>query len=266
MAPKNKFIISPRTLYSIQIPLYPSCIKASRRVSNISAMKPKSLQSAAAAMFIATLPFLGGCEGWFKPRQPLHVSIANLDDQTFPDRRREGVNQIVDRKFGKRPPYVERYVQMAQNDTDFTVRAIAIRALNRSRYAPATPVFIHGLSDANSLVRLEAAKALNRLPDPAAIPLLIVHLQMSYETGNTDDRGVQIQEDESQDVRIASAEALGHYKTLDVARALVDELDTRDFGVAWEARNSLKAITGKDFAYNQAAWLNYLSSPGHTLG
>jgi hypothetical protein len=191
---------------------------------------------------------------------PLQIAAAKMDDPLFPDKRRQGVNEVVVRSVGRRPPYTTKYIQLAQNDPDYTVRAIAIRALNRSRDASADPVFVRALSDDQPLVRLEAAKALNRLPDPTAVPLLIVHLQPTYDTGNFDDRGTPIQQDEIQDVRIASAEALAHYKALNVARALVDMLDSRDFGIASEAHNSLRMITGQDFAYDQGAWLNYLTN------
>jgi hypothetical protein len=217
------------------------------------------------------LPLVGGC-GTFDhvfgifTRQSSPVLVKMIDNPDFPDQRREGINGMVLWNFGRRPPYTTRYAQMSELDPDFTVRAIAVRALNRSRDASATPVFIKELSDPNPLVRLEAAKALNRLPNAAAIPLLIAHLQPTFETGAFDDRGNPIDQDESQDVRIACAEALSHYKTLGVARALVDVLDSRDFGIAWEAHISLQQITGKDFAYNQSSWLDYLSAPGHTLG
>jgi HEAT repeat protein len=222
------------------------------------------------ALLVLAGLFGTGCET-NKPRifrhfylPPLQISAAKMDDPLFPDKRRQGVNEVVVRPAGRRGPYTGKYIQLAQNDADYTVRAIAVRALNRSRDASADPVFIRALSDDQPLVRLEAAKALNRLPDPSAVPLLIVHLQPTYDTGNFDDTGRPIQQDEIQDVRIAAAEALAHYKALNVARALVDMLDSRDFGIASEARTSLRAITGQDFAYDQGAWLNYLTN--HSLG
>jgi HEAT repeats len=232
-------------------------------------MKILSPKFCLALLIFASL-FATGCET-NSPRlfrrfslPALPISAAKMDDPLFPDKRRQGVNEVVVRPVGRRPPYTLKYLQLAQNDTDYTVRAIAIRALNRSRDASADPVFVRALSDDQPLVRLEAAKALNRLPDPTAVPLLIAHLQPTYDTGNFDDTGRPLQQDEIQDVRIASAEALAHYKALNVARALVDMLDSRDFGIASEARTSLRTITGQDFAYDQGAWLNYLTN--HSLG
>ena len=72
--------------------------------------------------------------------------------------------------------------------------------------------------------------------------------------------------DEDQDVRIAAADALRHYRTLDVARTLVNQLGDRQFGVAWQANRSLIAITGQDFEYDQVQWLQYLTGPDKPFG
>jgi hypothetical protein len=101
-------------------------------------------------------------------------------------------------------------------------------------------------------VRLEAAKALANLPDPAAAPALIRALARP---------------DEARDVRIAAADALRHYPNLEVARALVAQLAGRDFGVAWQARQSLKHMTGKSgLRYDEATWLGYLTGPEKPFG
>jgi hypothetical protein len=67
--------------------------------------------------------------------------------------------------------------------------------------------------------------------------------------------------DEAQDVRIAAADALRRYPNLDVARNLVEYLSEQDFGVAWQSHLSLEILTGRDFRYDQGAWLAYLTGP-----
>jgi hypothetical protein len=62
-------------------------------------------------------------------------------------------------------------------------------------------------------------------------------------------------------VRIAAADALKHYRALDAARALVDTLDSRDFGVAWQSRRSLIRLTGRDLNYDEGQWLQFLTGP-----
>ncbi|MCC7349936.1 MAG: HEAT repeat domain-containing protein [Phycisphaerales bacterium] len=203
------------------------------------------------ASWILLAAMLGGCQS---VRQPLEVmggntaarAVKRMEDPIFPDERREGILYLVDHEYGRKAPYTERYRQIAVSDSDYTVRAMAIRALNISRDSGATAIFIQGLSDTQPLVRLEAAKALVNLPDANAIPKLLQ---------------VVSNEDENKDVRIAAADALRHYKSLEVARTLVGVLQQREFGVAWQARKSLVQLTGHDLGYNDGAWLNYLTGP-----
>lgn len=183
-------------------------------------------------------------------RTPRNAAIK-MEDQYFPDERREGINGLVSRDFGKREPYVTRYDQIAKADDDWLVRATAIRALNRARDRNATPTFVLALGDKNDQVRLEACKALIHMPDEAAVPALVKIVQS---------------DDENKDVRIAGAEALQHYRSLEVARALTNNLAGRDFGVAWQSRKTLILLTGHDLQYDEAAWLAYLTGPEKPFG
>ena len=174
-----------------------------------------------------------------------------MESESSADQRRKGISRLAEYDFARKPPYTTRYRQIAKNDEDYVVRAAAVRALNRARDREATQLYIDALTDPSELVRMEAAKALKNMPDPAAAgPLL----------------DVVNKPDENRDVRIAAAEALRHYRRLDVARGLVDRLDERDFGVAWQARRSLRTITKRDFGYDEGAWLEYLTGPETPLG
>lgn len=178
------------------------------------------------------------------------TNAAILMESASADQRREGVNDLVDRSFGKQAPYTDRYAQLAQFDSDPSVRATAMRALNRSREG-AIDVYIEGLTDDSPLVRLEAAKALSNVPDEKAIqPLLKALNSQTEET----------------DIRIAVADALRHYRSLEVARSLVNALNDRDFSIAWQSRQSLRFMTGNDKRYDQSAWLQYLTSDQKPLG
>ncbi len=179
------------------------------------------------------------------------AAAVRMEDQSYPDERRQGINELVKQDFAKHEPYTTRYVQIAQTDDDWLVRATAIRALNRSRDREATAVFVKGLADQNEQVRLEAAKALVHMPDDSAIPALAKIVQST---------------DENHDVRIAAAEALANYRTLEAARALATTLGGRDFGVAWQAHLTLTMITGRDMQYDEAAWLAYLTGPEKPFG
>lgn len=179
------------------------------------------------------------------------ASAAALEDTKSADRRRDAILALVDRRFGKAPPYTTRYAQMARFDNDPSVRAAAIRALNRSRDGSATGVFVGALTDESPAVRLEAAKALSNLPDPAASPALLKMFQNTAEP---------------LDNRVAAADALRQYRSLENARALVNVLSDRDFALSWQARQSLRTMTGEDARYDQAGWLNVLTGPNGLSG
>ena len=178
-------------------------------------------------------------------------AVRLMETNRSADARRRGINDLLRWDFAQEGPYVRRYRQIARNDADPYVRSIAIRALNRSRDPDSRPLFVESLSDANELVRLEAAKALVNLPDPAAAEPLIRLVSRA---------------DEDRDVRIAAAEALGHHRRLEVARALTPRLNEHDFAVAWQARRSLRRLTGRDFRFDEAAWLEYVSGPDKPFG
>lgn len=178
-------------------------------------------------------------------------SAVRMESQAFPDERREGINGLSSRTFGRKEPYTTRYQQIAQSDKDWLVRATAIRALNRSRDASATPIFVKALADESDLVRTEACKALVHMPDQTAVAPLVKLVS---------DPGQQ------RDVRIWAANALKHYPTLEVARTLASQLNNRDFSVAWQSHQSLVDLTGKDMNYSEPAWLQYLATTQNPFG
>ena len=162
-----------------------------------------------------------------------------------PDIRRNAIYALSDQRYGRRGPYTDYYAHMAGDDRDQTVRAAALRALNRSRDAGVTAMYIAQLSDVSEWVRLEAAKALANIPDPKAVPML---LQLLAD------------EQQAHGIRLASADALRAYPQSEVAQGLIRVLSGRDFGLSWQARQSLNLMTSRDFGYDQQAWLTYLTS------
>jgi hypothetical protein len=221
-------------------------------------MRPKR---SALSRVLPLLLICGGCESISNMSSSISDRLAGrtpstaalkMEDQYFPDERRIGINRLSTYPFGRQLPYTHRYEQIAQSDPDWLVRATAIRALNRSRWHHATPLFIVALDDANDHVRLEAAKALANVPDDNAVPSLL-----KLVNDGTENR----------DVRIAAADALQHYKTVEVARTLASQLGDREFGLAWQSHQSLIRMTGRDdLPCDESAWLNYITGPGKPLG
>ena len=168
-----------------------------------------------------------------------------------PDHRRSGIVYLSDRPAGRHDPYAKRYMDMPETENDPSVRSMVIRALNRARDKRAISIFLSALDDKNEDIRLEGAKGLANIPAPSATTPLLRHL---------DDPN------ENVDVRVACADALRMYRTSEVAQSLVRALRDRNFGVAWQARQSLQLMTGKDFRYDTAAWLTYLSGTNKPFG
>ena len=178
------------------------------------------------------------------------TEAIRMMERNSPDERRRGINKLVEYAWA-REHVIKACTSLAANDPDFLVRATAIRALNRVRHIGGTKLYIEALADTNPLVRLEAAKALANIPDASATAPLMKAVN---------DAG------EDRDVRIAAADALGHYKRLEVARALTPRLNERDFAVAWQSRRSLRRMTGRDFRYDEAAWLEFITGPAKPFG
>jgi HEAT repeats len=161
------------------------------------------------------------------------------------DVRRNALVTVASRSYGQGLPYTDVYRTTAQIDGDGLVRATAVRAINRVRDEESDAVLVSALADGHPQVRLEAAKALANLPTPSAEAPL---------------RSLAQSNDQDIDTRIAALDALRHYPSLETQRALVGQLNSNSFALAWQARRSLYLQTDRDFRYDEAAWLNYLAS------
>jgi hypothetical protein len=181
-----------------------------------------------------------------------------MEDDQSADNRRKGIYGLVTKhEFSRKEPYTKRYWQISQGDPDYLVRVAAIRALNRSRDKSVVPVAIKSLESAEPLVRLEAAKALANIPDASAVPALLTHLNPEVALRGEGGRLERVTE--TSDVRVACADALRNYRTRDVARALIEKLQDKQFEVSWQARQSLVLMTGHDYRYDMNKWQEYLT-------
>ncbi len=104
------------------------------------------------------------------------TAAKDMLDPSYPDRRRRAVVYLSKRPYGRAEPYTKYYSEMARNDDEPLVRAMAIRALNRSRVKDVTTIYMTALDDKHELVRLEGAKSLGNIPEPLSVPALIKHM------------------------------------------------------------------------------------------
>ena len=167
------------------------------------------------------------------------------------DKQFRALSLISASPFGGEAPYVKAYRLMLGRteegqtigpDEDPIVRAAAIKALGAHGTVEDAKLIARFLEEESSFfVRWEAAKALQRIHNPAAIGPLVGALSSDVDL----------------DVRMAAATALGQYANRSVFDALVGALADHDFGVVDAAYQSLRTLTGNDYGKDGADWLGW---------
>ena len=181
------------------------------------------------------------------PEQAAEMSI----NQYNADERARGTLLLANSWFGGEPVYLELY-QDNIDDWDAGVRMASVRALGMHGLSEHAPLIIERLNDEDERVRLEAARALQRIHSPDAVePLLsrIVEPAIMAESG---DRG-----ETDPRVRAEAANALGQYAEPRVIEGLIRSLDDRQLAVNMASRESLQTLTGQDFGQDRAEWLTW---------
>jgi hypothetical protein len=167
-------------------------------------------------------------------------------DYSDPDNRRRGTVLISNSPFGGTDVYVEWYRDSVATETDPLVKAASITALGRFGRPEDAVVIALALDESQpSQVRWEAAKALQRLHNPAVVPVLLAALRNA---------------DEGVDIRVAAAIALGQYPQDRVFQALVAALESPRLSVNEASRGSLTTLTGQDHGLDSKAWLAWYNS------
>ena len=200
-------------------------------------------------IFLAAALLLGGCKGasgpWGKMvRAVLGPSPSELARQLGdddPDLRREAIEKLSRKKWGRREPYLKLYAAFTLDEAP-TVRSAAVRALGRSgetKYAKDVALV---LKDRESTVRWDAAVALDSLADDSVIEPL--------------SRSAAA--DPATEVRVAAVAALRHYPRRDVLETLLERLDDPEFAVRFQAGESLEHLTGEEGGTDPAAWQRIL--------
>ncbi|MCJ7543780.1 MAG: HEAT repeat domain-containing protein, partial [Phycisphaerae bacterium] len=139
-------------------------------------------------------------------------------------------------------PYTKSYALALTQDPDALVRAAAARALGLAGDPTYLPQLAAALEDRASVVRGDAAWALDRVPGDSAVEPLQKH-------------AIQ---DGSSDVRAACCRALGRYGLSQVGATLVRALGDADLNVRWQARATLSALTGVDVGNRPEDWSLHL--------
>ncbi|HBS29916.1 MAG TPA: hypothetical protein DEB06_10825 [Phycisphaerales bacterium] len=161
------------------------------------------------------------------------------------DKRYRGTLMLANAPWGGEPVYIRLYEQ-AVTDGVALVRAAGVRGLALHGRPEHVPVVMASLTDEDRLLRWEAARALQRLHNPAAVPGLLRLLEEENEPEAF--------------VRAEAATALGQYADASVVEGLIAALTDRDLGVNLAAQDSLRTLTGQDFGFNVRGWLAWRKS------
>lgn len=133
--------------------------------------------------------------------------------------------------------------QRLNDEKSPVMRAELVRALGEFGVPAARSAVVAAMSDESSQVRLAASKALGRQPTQEGFAAL--------------SRAVA--EDSNQDVRIAAARELHHFKEFDAPPALRPALDDNDPALQLAAMQSLQSLTGRtEYGNSVATWREYL--------
>lgn len=196
-------------------------------------------------------------EVWAPPT-PLEAAEMAVDPWDA-DSRARGTMLLANAYFGGEDVYRQLYLERAA-DEDPNARAAGVRGLALHGLPEDVPLLVERLKDENVRVRLEAARALQRIHNPAAIDELIVHARLPVlEIPPTPtSAGAPGRPGESEPViRAEAAHALGQYADPRVVLPLISALDDRFLAVNRAARHSLRVLTGQDFGLDRKAWLQW---------
>lgn len=229
---------------------------------SVPVRSPSPLKAHRPLLYAAALalPILAGCDV-FDDVRPGATSIFDIFAQPTPseavqmaidpynaDNRYRGTMLLSNAYFAGQPVYLQLFEDRAQ-DKDATVRIAGTRAIANHGSTANVPILVRNLKDQDPLVRLEAARGLQRIHGQEAIEPL-----MDASRDPDAVRGDQGSEDNG-DVRTAAAHALGQYPNTDVIQHLIAIMADSQLSVNEAARSSLRTITGQDFGFDRREWL-----------
>lgn len=198
---------------------------------------------------------LGGCEQLRQAEgadslfdviftQPTSEEAVTLAlDEFSSDARFRGIGLLMNQPGGATESALELYRDRL-DDEDAGVRQVAAMAIGLHGEPADAEQLAVLLSDDDPRVRLEAARSLQRIHNPAVVRALLRSIRPEAET--------------DQRVRSASAAALGQYPESRVLQGLVGALDDVFLAVNAEAVWSLETLTGQDLGLVPSAWLAWI--------
>lgn len=216
-------------------------------------MRPAAI--AARLLAASGVALLAGCSidnptgsdsllGALAPPTPAEAADMALDREDS-DRRLRGTLLLANAPWGGDDIYLTMYRDYIADDEP-AIRAAATRALGNHGLVGDAPTIAAMLGDASPIVRVEAARALQRIHNPAVVPPMLARLDDDTEP--------------EADIRAEVAHGLGQYAEFSVVQALIGALADRQLRVTHAARESLRTLTGQDFGFDRAGWTRWASA------
>lgn len=164
-------------------------------------------------------------------------------DEYDADKRARGTLMLANAPFGGADAYLAMYRKYITDDSP-GVRSAAALGLALHGSPSDVPLVLPLMKDPQKNVRLAAVKALQRLHNPEAIPVLL--------------RALTVEGEAESDVRAEAASALGQYADPKVLQGLIAALDDDNLLVTHNALQSLKTLTGNDdLPDDRKMWLKW---------
>jgi HEAT repeats len=185
-----------------------------------------------------------------EPTPGIYASMAI--DKYDANNRYVGTLGLANQRFANEPPYIALF-ELNAADADPSVRIASLRGLSMHGDSSHAPILVKALADKDKLVRLEAARGLQRLHNDVAIDPLIIASREPAQQGSA-----KLLSEPEAEVRVQAASALGQYPQRKVLQALIAALDDSDLSVNRAALVSLRTLTGQDLGLDHTAWLEWL--------
>lgn len=129
----------------------------------------------------------------------------------------------------------------APSEPNLAVRREMVLTLGQLPTETATVALRHALTDSEPEMRVAACEAWRRRGGGEAVE------RLSGVVGN----------DTNTDVRLAATRALGRFRDPAAVRGLASAIDDNNPALQYEAIQSLRSASGRDFGGDVAAWRNY---------